>query len=172
MLSHRLSSTRLYRIWQDMRYRCECKTNGSYKNYGARGIAVCDAWQDPVVFIKWAKKGWRKGLTLERKNVNGPYSPRNCCWITRQAQSRNRTDNIWLIVNGKKMLQADVVRMLGGSVGLISFRRSRGKTGKDLVAPIRKKRTIVYNGVRMSFSDAARLSGIGAMTIKHRVDKG
>jgi hypothetical protein len=88
---HGLKYHRLYQIYLDMMNRCyNPKVNG-FKYYGARGIKVCDAWrQDRTIFFSWALVGWRRGLTLDRRENDGNYSPENCHWVTTRRNNRNR----------------------------------------------------------------------------------
>ena len=79
---HGGTGTRLYSIWKQMRIRCRCKTNPTYKFYGGRGISICPEWDDFANFRDWAiKAGYNDDLSIERKDVNGNYEPLNCCWI-------------------------------------------------------------------------------------------
>ena len=83
----------LYNTWCRIKGRCYNKKNPKYKHYGARGIIVCKAWLDnPVAFIYWGlTHGWAPGLSIERKNNNGNYTPGNCTFITIGRQARNKT---------------------------------------------------------------------------------
>jgi hypothetical protein len=83
--------TRLYRIWANMRWRCESPTADNFRWYGGRGIRVCDAWQDFVAFREWANaNGYADDLTIDRfPNGDGNYEPGNCRWVTQAVNSAN-----------------------------------------------------------------------------------
>lgn len=81
---------RLYAVWSGMRARCRPK-HRAFVWYGARGIHVCDEWHDYSTFRAWAvTNGYRKGLTLDRRDNDGNYEPLNCRWISRAEQNRNK----------------------------------------------------------------------------------
>lgn len=76
--------------------RCESPVTHNYKWYGGKGIKVCEAWrQDYTIFRDWAKEnGYVQGLELDRINSDGNYEPKNCRWITKKTNIRNR-DMFW-----------------------------------------------------------------------------
>jgi hypothetical protein len=88
---HGMSNTRLYKIWSNMKARCENPNNDKFYNYGGRGIQVCLAWRDFMVFYNWAMvNGYDDTLTIDRKNNDGNYEPENCRWITLAEQQTNK----------------------------------------------------------------------------------
>lgn len=100
--THGLSNTRLYEIWCGMKKRCYDENSERYKDYGGRGITICDEWKDDFQsFYDWAmKNGYKENLTIERKDVNGNYCSENCCWITKAQQSRNQRKTIKYTIFG------------------------------------------------------------------------
>lgn len=88
---HGFSNTRIYKCWESMKYRCSNPHSRAYKDYGGRGITVCDEWQKFIPFMKWAlSNGYSDELTLDRINNDKGYYPENCRWATRSQQALNR----------------------------------------------------------------------------------
>ena len=79
-----LSKTRLYGVYSNIKDRCYNPNCSAYKNYGAKGVRMCDEWyNDFIAFYEWAQShGYQKGLSIDRLNSEGPYSPENCEWVT------------------------------------------------------------------------------------------
>ena len=89
------SSTRLYRIWIGMKFRCDKGDKYCDKHYVERGIKVCDEWYNNYfAFKEWAlSHGYQENLTIDRIDNYGDYCPDNCRWISMEEQNRNRTNN-------------------------------------------------------------------------------
>ena len=83
---------RLRQIYSDMKQRCYNPKCRAYKDYGGRGITVCDEWRNSSkTFYEWAfSHGYRDDLTIDRINVDKGYSPDNCRWATRKEQAANK----------------------------------------------------------------------------------
>lgn len=96
--THNLTKTRLYKIWQGVKNRCK-----HHKNYGARGIIVCEEWKNNFMnFYNWAiNNGYNDNLTIDRINVNGNYEPSNCRWTDIKTQNRNRRSNRLITYNNE-----------------------------------------------------------------------
>lgn len=94
--------TRLYSVWSHMIQRCYNPNDEKFKNYGARGITVCEEWKNDFgEFSKWAmNNGYSDNLTIDRKNVNGNYEPSNCRWADNYTQGNNRTNNRLFTIDG------------------------------------------------------------------------
>lgn len=94
-LQFKKSNPRLYRIWTNMKTRCSNPTSPSYENYGAKGVTVCDEWQNFKAFYDWSiANGYKEDLTIDRCNPKGNYEPSNCRWVDIITQANNKTTNI------------------------------------------------------------------------------
>lgn len=89
---HGLRSHRFYHTWNNMIQRCTNSNDRKYKDYGARGIIVCQEWLDVATFIDWAEATYPNinNYTLDRIDINRGYTPDNCRWADKTMQSINQ----------------------------------------------------------------------------------
>ena len=140
MERHGYKNTRLYNVWALMKNRCHCKTSDNYKNYGARGIEVCEEWRYSFLnFHDWAiKNGYdenaKKGqCTLDRINVNGNYCPENCRFVDMHTQGNNTRFNRNITYKNKTQTLTEWARELGLEVNTIRERFERGLPIEDVL---------------------------------------
>ena len=95
----------LYHVWENVKARCYNPKYAHFEDYGGRGITVETDWfKSFEVFSEWAlANGYESGLSLERKDVNGNYEPRNCTWVTKQAQCWNKRNSRRIFIDNKEV---------------------------------------------------------------------
>lgn len=125
--NHNMTHHRLFPVWNSMMNRCNNPKSRAYKDYGGRGIQVCDEWKYVENFIKWAENnGYIEGYTIERIDVNGNYCPDNCCWIPANQQTWNTRKTVYIQIENEKIPIAKRARELGLSPCLVWHRWNSG----------------------------------------------
>jgi hypothetical protein len=115
----------VYHIWNSMRQRCNNPNSAPYRNYGGRGITICERWDSFNNFVE--DMGSRPdGALLERKDNNGPYNKENCRWATRSEQNRNKRDNHLVTHNGETKCLAEWVERSGLNRRTLTKRLAHG----------------------------------------------
>lgn len=114
-----MEQRQLFYVWCDMRRRCGSPKHKGYSNYGGRGIAVCERWTRG----DGERSGFQCFLTdmgarptggmIERQDNDGPYSPDNCRWATRQEQNSNRRNCIYVDCDGERVTLKEYCRRKG-----------------------------------------------------------
>lgn len=101
---NKIEHKRIYGIFHGIKTRCYNPSCKSYKNYGGRGITICDEWKnDFYAFYNWAvNNGYTDSLSIDRIDVNGNYEPSNCRWVTSKIQNNNRRTNKVIEYKGEK----------------------------------------------------------------------
>jgi hypothetical protein len=116
------SDDKLRRIFSDMKARCYDKSNKSYRWYGAKGVKVCDDWmRNPELFESWSlTNGYDDGLTIDRIDWDGDYSPDNCRWVTLADNSKYKSTTSLIDVDGTIHTGKDWAKTLGLGVNRIN----------------------------------------------------
>lgn len=117
------SYKRIHGIWKGMKTRCYNSNSKGYKDYGARGILICEEWKECFLhFYEWSiNNGYADDLTIDRKDKNGNYEPSNCQWVTMKQQSNNKRNNVKIEYKGEIHTISEWSEVLG-------FKRSRFDT--------------------------------------------
>ena len=127
----------------DMKRRCLNPNDKFYKDYGGRGITVCDEWADKKNghnnFQKWAvENGWSEGCSIDRIDVNGNYEPSNCRWATSKEQANNRRNNLFITIHGKTKTAQEWADQIGISERAFVSRLNYGWNEDRLLEPRNK----------------------------------
>lgn len=132
MVKHGMSRTPTYKSWQAMKDRCLNPLNAQYKDYGGRGITICDQWVAGFeVFIR-DMGAMPNGYTIDRIDNNLGYNPKNCKWSSRQEQSDNRRPNILIEIDGETRTLKDWSRRLNTPYSTAMHRYRRGLDTKKI----------------------------------------
>lgn len=142
--THGMSNSRLYGIWECMKYRCSNPNRSEYPNYGGRGIIVCDEWRNNFRnFYDWAMcNGYDESLTIDRIDVNGNYEPDNCRWADVKTQANNTTRCIYITYQEKTQTLTQWCEELNLPYDTIRtrLRRNANITPERLFRPVGKYR--------------------------------
>lgn len=173
---------RLYSVWQNMKKRCYDKRNSGFKNYGGRGITVCQEWKNNFdVFAKWAlstgydKDAKRGECTLDRIDVDKGYYPENCRWVNIDIQANNKRTNVNITMNGETKTFTQWCKFYGKDEETIRDRvKHQGMTFEEAITtPVKPKYIyITYCGETRSISAWERFFGFSDGFINSRINKG
>lgn len=149
---HGNRNSRLYNIWNNMKMRCSNINSINYKNYGERGIKVCDEWLDSFEnFYKWSmNSGYDDTLTLDRIDNDDDYKPNNCRWSDYTQQERNRRNNHILEYNNEKHSIAEWSDITGIPYSSLWSRIKKGwSVEKALTQPLRGQKELIWKDGEM-----------------------
>ena len=132
-----MSKTKLYKVWKSMNERCYLPSAISYKNYGSRGIRVCDEWRNDFVsyynYVKQLPHFEEHGYSLDRIDNNGNYEPGNVRYSTKKDQQNNRRNTIFIEINDETKSVSDWAKISGLHQNTIRYRYDHGVQGYDLL---------------------------------------
>lgn len=141
--THGLSRHKLYSVWSSMLDRCFLPSHFAYRRYGGRGITVCDRWKSFPAFWQDMSSTWEDGLTLERLDNNGNYTPGNCAWRDRKAQARNKRTNTYIDTPAGRMLIAEAAELTGINVTTLCYRAGAGWPAACMFLPPDSSRKVM-----------------------------
>lgn len=138
--THGMSNDKLYNVWRSMKSRCTLPSQKSYKDYGGRGITVCEEWvNDFVCFYEWSvDNGYKDGLTIDRIDNDGNYEPTNCKWSTRTEQQKNKRNTKLYTVFGIVGNKTELVRHFGISRTTLRRRIESGMSVEEAFIDLTK----------------------------------
>lgn len=145
--THGMSRTRLYKVWSDMKHRCQNENDARFKNYGGRGISVCKEWDSFESFMSFSKSnGYSDNLEIDRIDNDGDYCPSNCRFITKR-ENTSRAKSKYITYGGKTLSMRGWSLLIGGGDTIVQQRIRRGWSHeKAITTPVRwkdeKKRSI------------------------------
>lgn len=168
---------RLRRIFHHMKGRCYCKTDHKYKNYGARGIKVCDEWLNNFgTFYEWAiNNGYRKGLSIDRVNNDGDYEPNNCRWATPEQQANNRTTSHYYTYKGETKTIAEWSKETGIKVATLYWRIKHNYTPEEVMnkkTNFKKRKLYFYKDEGKTIKEWSKLVNITDSTFYWHLKRG
>jgi hypothetical protein len=121
MTTHHMSRSPEYQAWKNMRKRCNYPANNRYHRYGGRGIKVCDRWLNSFENF-FSDMGPCNGLSLDRIDNDGDYTPDNCHWIPMADQSKKTSRIRMLSFDGRTQSLANWAREIGIKPQSLSMR--------------------------------------------------
>lgn len=113
-----------YDSWVGMKRRCSNPNFKSYKDYGGRGVRVCPRWDNFENFLQ--DMGEKPpGMSIERVDNDGDYSPENCMWASVIQQNRNARSNVCYYIGNERVCESQLARALGVSQDALSYKRRK-----------------------------------------------
>lgn len=126
----------MYQVWLQMKQRCTNQKNKQWRNYGGRGITLCEEWRTFSGFFADMGAGYAPGLSLDRVDNSAGYSKANCRWATAAQQTRNNRRNVWVTLHGKTMVLQDWAASLGVSRQAFYYWTKKGYSYEQAVARV------------------------------------
>lgn len=144
-----LSYTRLYKIYNNMKQRCLNKNCFNFYRYGGRGIKICQKWlgkEGFLNFYNWAiENGYSDNLTIDRRNNDWNYCPKNCRWIERKYQARNTSKTKLVRINYETKPLSNFAKEYGISYNTVKRRLDCGMSlKKALTTPTKNSKKISH----------------------------
>lgn len=164
-----------YATWSEMKRRCYNPNCEAYKDYGARGIQICDRWLESFDnFLADMGRRPSNKHSIERKENDGDYAPDNCIWATRKVQNSNRRNNHYLTHNGETHTITEWSRIIGVGIATLLRRLELGWDESRTLSTAHDARCIkiTYKGKTRTIKEWSQLTNIPRKTIWKRHNRG
>lgn len=176
--THGKTETAEYRIWSHMIGRCYNETDHKYKDYGGRGIRVCERWRESfTAFLVDMGPRPSPDHSINRLDNDGQYEPDNCAWATPLEQGQNKRNNVYVVLRGESVVVAEAERRLGLVNGLIVQRVKQHEVSHQEATDWYASRTLIDKrprnmvnlwGEMITASEAERRLGVSTGAIHNR----
>lgn len=168
--THGLTATPEYKAWQGLKDRCYNKDAPQYRNYGARGIRVCDRWLESFENF-FADMGFRPGpeYSIDREDNDGNYEPGNCRWTTSDIQANNRRVNKYYDFRGEQLTIPQIAKKLRIPPATLAARLRYGMSPEEAFTRQFHRKNFVLNGKRMSVGEIADHYGLKYLKVYHHL---
>lgn len=176
--NHGLSGHPIHKTWKRMMTRCYTPSASNFHLYGGRGIRVCAEWHRFTAFYRAMSNLWQPGLSIDRIDPDGHYSPENCRWATHRAQCHNRRRNLDVEFRGQQRKLSEVAEQFSTVDYATLYQRV--KSGWDVetalfTAPLKdcKRKPFVLMGVHYStLRGCAKSTGMSCERIVTLIKRG
>jgi hypothetical protein len=181
--THGKSKSRLYRVWTGLKQRCHNPKSTAYKDYGARGITVCDRWRASFeAFSDDIGPDPGPEFEIDRIDNSKGYSPDNWRWATRVQQMANTRNNRYVAYQGRTQMVSEWAKEIGVGLTTLTTRLDRWGVEKALSArgpqtratspsENSKCRWITFNGETRLLTEWAKITGISRFVLHWRIKK-
>lgn len=168
-VKHGLTETPEFEIWTGIHTRCCNPKSTAFKNYGGRGISICDRWKDSFSnFLADMGKRPSPIHSIERSDNEGNYEPGNCYWATPYEQANNKRTNLKVTIDGVTKNLSEWARQFNVQVSTASLRHKQGLRGIDIFTSTVKH--INHQGITDTVSGWSKRTGIKPSTISMRLN--
>lgn len=168
-VKHGLTNTPEFEVWTGMHTRCYNANSKDFKDYGLRGIAICERWR--LSFEDFlSDMGSRPSPlhSIDRKDNDGDYEPNNCYWATQKEQANNKRNNVNLEINGVTQTLSQWANLKGVNVATVWIRHQQGIRGEKRFQTTTKQ--IYFNGITDTVSGWSKRTGLKPTTISMRIN--
>lgn len=164
---HKQSNSPTYSTWLSMRYRCSKKDYDGYDRYGAKGITVCERWENSFNNFLEDMGERKRGVTIDRIDNSKGYFKENCRWATKKEQTLNRGVTKWLTYKGETLCLADMAKKYNMNSTMLLSRLNKGMTIEDAIEKpsMRMAYFFIIDGLTYSYSELCTKYGVSRSTI-------